>query len=169
MPRLASSRFSSVLGLVAQLGSVFLFPAVVGANSPARPLYSLETNCSVNQEAARCKVEAFDGQGTTVYRTTVNNTRITYRLIDTPAVRGAQLWDPGKKTWIPLDRLSLNFETNQICINGESLCTTNPNYFSSLRESYPDLRTDLIISRFRPSDGRLSAICYSQEACDAGF
>lgn len=135
----------------------------------ATPLYTLETDCSVEGEVSRCKVEAFDAKGTTLYRTTVNDNRISFRLVDLTDLRGAQIWDKTAKGWVGLDRLSLDFKTNTFCINGEALCFTNPNYFASLREQYPSLRTDLIKARFSAKDGRLNAICYSQEACDAGF
>lgn len=132
-------------------------------------LYSLDTDCSVSGAVSRCKVEAFDARGTTLYRTTVNDSRISFRLVDLSDLRGAQIWDTQTKGWVGLDRLSLDFKTNTFCINGEALCFTNPNYFASLREQYPTLRADLIKARFSASDGRLAAICYSQEACDAGF
>lgn len=99
----------------------------------------------------------------------MNNERISFRLLDSSDFRGAQIWDQTRKAWIGLDRLSLNFPSNELCINGQSLCLSNPNYFASLRAEYPNLRSELIVSRFNAKDGRLAAICYSKEACDAGF
>lgn len=147
----------------------------IAAPGPARSkpaatlLYALDTDCSVQGDVSRCKVEAYDAKGTTLYRTTVNNTRISFRLVDLTDLRGAQIWNGTAKAWVGLDRLSLDFKTNTFCINGDALCFTNPNYFASLREQYPTLRADLIKARFNTKDGRLAAICYSQEACDAGF
>ena len=144
-------------------------PGLAQNKTTAIPLYSLDTDCSVNGEVNRCKVEAFDAKGTTLYRTTINGNRISFRLLDLSELRGAQIWDKDAKTWVGLDRLSLDFKTNTLCLNGEALCFNNPNYFASLREQYPELRSDLIKARFNARDGRLTAICYSQEACDAGF
>jgi hypothetical protein len=144
-------------------------PGLAQNKTAAIPLYSLDTDCSVNGEVNRCKVEAFDAKGTTLYRTTLNGKRISFRLLDLSELRGAQIWDKDAKTWVGLDRLSLDFKTNTLCLNGEALCFNNPNYFASLREQYPELRSDLIKARFNARDGRLTAICYSQEACDAGF
>lgn len=146
-------------------------PSVVAGQERVigRPLYSLQTDCLVAGKAERCQVKVFDGIGTTVYRTSVGGQNISFRLIDTAGLRGAQLWDKQQNGWIGLNRLSLNFTTNQLCINGQVLCMVNPNYFASLRQDYPNLQTDLIVSRFSAKDGRLGAICYSQEACDAGF
>lgn len=144
-------------------------PGLAQNKTAAIPLYSLDTDCSVNREVNRCKVEAFDAKATTLYRTTINGNRISFRLVDLSELRGAQIWDKDAKTWVGLDRLSLDFKTNTLCLNGEALCFNNPNYFASLREQYPELRSDLIKARFNAKDGRLAAICYSQEACDAGF
>jgi hypothetical protein len=41
-------------------------------------------------------------------------------------VRAAQLWDSEQKKWIALDRLSLDFSTDQIGIHGDYLCAINP-------------------------------------------
>lgn len=144
-------------------------PALARTDNQTKVLYRLNTDCTINNEPSRCKVEAIDGKDSTVYRTITDQEIISFRLIDSSQLRGAQIWDNTKKDWVALDRLSLNFTNNQICINGTVLCTTNPNYFASLGEDYPNLRTDLIVSRFSAKDGRLAAICYSQEACDAGF
>lgn len=152
---------------LAGLAAAVPVPAL--SRTAATLLYTLETDCAVNGEVSRCKVEAFDAKGTTLYRTTVNDTRISFRLVDLTDLRGAQIWDKPSKSWVGLDRLSLDFKTNTLCINGEALCFTNPNYFASLREQYPTLRSDLIKARFTAKDGRLAAICYSKEACDAGF
>lgn len=132
-------------------------------------LYSLETQCSLAGEQRRCTVEAFDAKGTTLYRTTVGEQRRSFRLIDQPNLRGAQVWDEKTKGWVGMDRLSLDFKTNTLCVNGESLCFINPNYFGSLRAEFPKLRSTLIEVRFDAKDGRLAAICYSEQACDAGF
>ncbi len=158
------------LGLAAALAALGIAaPGLAQSKTAATLLYSLDTDCSVNGVVNRCKVEAFDAKGTTLYRTTVSDNRISFRLVDLSDLRGAQIWDKDAKTWVGLDRLSLDFKTNTLCINGEALCFTNPNYFASLREHFPELRADLIKARFNAQDGRLSAICYSQEACDAGF
>jgi hypothetical protein len=163
-------RFGVTRGLAAALVALGIAtPGLAQNKTAAIPLYSLDTDCSVNGEVNRCKVEAFDAKGTTLYRTTINGNRISFRLLDLSELRGAQIWDKDAKTWVGLDRLSLDFETNTLCLNGEALCFNNPNYFASLREQYPELRSDLIKARFNAKDGRLTAICYSQEACDAGF
>lgn len=168
LPPLASCFFR--LAFAAALAGLATATAGPALSRPAAtPLYSLETDCSVNGEVNRCRVEAFDAKGTTLYRTTVSNNRISFRLVDLSDLRGAQIWDTASKGWVGLDRLSLDFKTNTLCINGEALCFNNPNYFASLREQYPTLRADLIKARFSARDGRLAAICYSQEACDAGF
>lgn len=137
-------------------------------NTPA-PLYTLQTNCSVAGAERRCQVEAFDGQDATVYRTTVDGARTTFRLIDTPGRRAAEIWNGESRSWVSLDTLSLDFESRTLCLNGDQLCVVNPNYFASLAQSYPELGSDLIIARFAAKTGRLSAICYSREACNAGF
>lgn len=163
-------RFGVTRGLAAALVALGIAtPGLAQNKTAAIPLYSLDTDCSVNGEVNRCKVEAFDAKGTTLYRTTINGNRISFRLLDLSELRGAQIWDKDAKTWVGLDRLSLDFKTNTLCLNGEALCFNNPNYFASLREQYPELRSDLIKARFNAKDGRLTAICYSQEACDAGF
>lgn len=144
-------------------------PVRAQANQTARPLYTLQTDCAVAGEVGRCTVEAFDGNRATLYRTTVKGRRISFRLVDQSDLRGAQLWNPKQNAWVGLDRLSLDFATNTLCINGEELCIHNPNYFASLREEYPTLRSDLIKARFTAKEGRLAAICYTREACDAGF
>ena len=138
-------------------------------NANQSALYSLETNCLIQNQNSRCTVEASDGKDATLYRVKTQGRTISFRLIDSAVLRGAQLWDTDQKKWVALDRLSLDFKNNQMCINGNELCLTNPNYFASLRQDYPNLKADLIVSRFNAADGRLSAICYSQEACDAGF
>ncbi len=150
-------------------GLAFAVPGPAHSKPAATPLYTLDTDCSVNGEVSRCKVEAFDAKGTTLYRTTVNDNRISFRLVDLSDLRGAQIWNREARDWVGLDSLSLDFRSNTFCINGGALCFTNPNYFASLRENYPTLRADLIKARFSAKDGRLAAICYSEEACDAGF
>ena len=120
-------------------------------------LYVLQTNCSVRGKPQRCQVEAFDSKTATVYRTTIDGVRTSYRLVDTPGQRGAQLWSNESRSWVTL------------CLNGDELCVENPNYFASLRQQYPDLRSDLIVARFNGKTAQLSAICYSREACNAGF
>lgn len=168
--RAKSRLFSTLCGATAGLLVFLPFGAASAQLNPGSTLlYSLETDCSVKDVENRCKVEAFDGLDTTVYRTTVNSDRISFRLVDRNELRGAQIWDQASKSWRGLDRLSLNFKANELCINGRELCLINPNYFASLREDYPYLRADLIVARFDLKDGRLAAICYSQEACDAGF
>lgn len=132
-------------------------------------LYALQTNCTVRGVEQRCEVEAFDGSNATVYRTTINGARTSFRLVDTPNRRSAQLWNGDSRSRTALSKLSLDFETSTLCLNGEALCLVNPNYFASLRQSYPELRSDRIVARFEASTGQLSAICYSREACDAGF
>ena len=133
------------------------------------PLYKLETNCSLNGSDQRCTVEAFDGSDATVYRTTANGETLSFRLIDKPEQRAAQLWNAQSKGWVGLDALSLDFTSNTLCINGQQLCMVNPNYFASIRDDHPDLRSDLIVARFDAKDGRLAAICSSRQACDNGF
>lgn len=123
----------------------------------------------MQSQNSRCTVDVSDGKDETVYRVRIQDRTTSFRLIDSPALRGAQLWDDDVKKWVALDRLSLDFRNNQMCINGDQLCLVNPNYFASLRQDYPSLKADLIVSRFNVADGRLSSICYSQEACDAGF
>lgn len=143
--------------------------ALAQTNSAASPLYSLQTQCTVHGSEQRCQVEAFDGKDATVYRTTINGARTSFRLIDTPGNRSAQLWNSERRSWIALDKLSLDFGTRTLCLNGDALCVVNPNYFASLKQEYPDLRSDLIVARFDGKTGLLSAICYSREACNAGF
>lgn len=132
-------------------------------------LYVLQTNCSVRGKPQRCQVEAFDSKTATVYRTTIDGVRTSYRLVDTPGQRGAQLWSNDSRSWVTLSKLSLDFDTRTLCLNGDELCVENPNYFASLRQQYPDLRSDLIVARFNGKTAQLSAICYSREACNAGF
>lgn len=132
-------------------------------------LYVMQTNCSVRGNPQRCQVEAFDGKTATVYRTTIDGVRTSYRLVDTPGQRGAQLWSNDSRSWVALNTLRLDFDTRTLCINGDELCVENPNYFASLRQQYPDLRSDLIVARFNAKTAQLSAICYSREACNAGF
>lgn len=152
-------------------GLAVLSPSEATAQSqgiPA-PLYTLQTNCTLRGEARRCQVEAFDGADATVYRATINGERTSFRLVDTTGQRTAQIWSREGGRWVALDKLSLDFETSTLCLNSEALCIENPNYFASLRQSYPDLRSDLIVARFDATSGKLSAICYSREACNAGF
>ncbi|MFM7311901.1 MAG: hypothetical protein ACKO0M_01830 [Cyanobium sp.] len=149
------------------LGSVVACPVL--AQSAAGALYTLQTNCSLAGVAHRCQVEAFDGRDATVYRTTIAGTRTTFRLIDTPGRRAAEIWKGESRSWVSLDKLSLDFESRTLCLNGDQLCVENPNYFASLTQEYPDLGSDLIVARFAARTGRLSAICYSREACNAGF
>lgn len=144
-------------------------PAQPSSSPSSKLLYSLETDCSIEGVASRCKVEAYDGTDATVYRTSANGKTISFRLIDRQDLRGAQIWDADSRKWIGLDRLSLDLKDSRLCINGSSLCFVNPNYFASLREDYPTLRAELIKARFTATNGQLSAICYTQEACDAGF
>ena len=132
-------------------------------------LYVLQTNCSVRGKPQRCEVEAFDGKNATVYRTSIDGVRTSYRLVDTTGQRGAQLWSNDSRSWVALSKLSLDFDTRTLCLNGDELCIENPNYFASLRQQYPDLRSDLIVARFDAKTAQLSAICYSREACNAGF
>jgi len=154
------------IGALAGAGAT---PALAqSANAPAT-LYTLQTNCTVAGVERRCQVEAFDGRDTTVYRTTIDGTRTTFRLIDTPGRRAAEVWNGDSRSWVTLDKLSLDFETRTLCLNGDKLCVVNPNYFASLSQAYPDLGSDLIIARFDGKSGHLSAICYSREACNAGF
>lgn len=159
---LAAAALTTALGMTTP-------SAEAQARNPYNRLYTLQTNCSVRGVEQRCEVEAFDGTGATVYRTTINGERTTYRLIDIPGQRGAQLWSNESRSWVALNKLSLNFETRTLCLNGDALCVENPNYFASLRQQYPDLRSDLIVARFEAKTGDLSAICYSREACNAGF
>lgn len=158
----------AAMGTLLGLGA----PDQVRAQANPAPvlLYNLETNCSLAGGAqSRCSVEAFDGKGATVYRTTVNGERISFRLLDQSHRQGAELWDNQKKGWVSLNRISLDFAANAICIDKDRLCIENPNYFQSLREDYPNLKSDLIIATFNPENGTLAAICYSRAACDAGF
>ena len=145
-------------------------PAARAQAQPAPTLlYKLETNCSLKDVQSRCTVEAFDGNTSTVYRTTANGETISFRLIDEPDRRGAQIWDTQTKGWVALDELSMDFTSNELCINGQQLCMINPNYFASVRDDHPNLRSDLIVARFDAKDARLAAICYSREACENGF
>ena len=158
--------------LVAALGAglVLASPsAEAQGNESYSRLYVLQTNCSVRGMPQRCQVEAFDGKSATVYRTTIDGLRTSYRLVDTPGQRGAQLWSNDSRSWVALGKLSLDFDTRTLCLNGDQLCVENPNYFASLRQQYPDLRSDLIVARFDAKTAQLSAICYSREACNAGF
>lgn len=137
--------------------------------SPLSPLYTLQTQCTVRGTEQRCQVEAFDGKDATVYRTTINGSRTSFRLIDRPDNRAAQLWDSEGRSWTALNRLTLDFATSTVCLNGDQLCMVNPNYFASLQQEHPGVRRDLIMARFDSKTGLLSAICYSREACNAGF
>lgn len=135
----------------------------------ATRLYTLETNCTVEGVPKRCQVEAFDGTGATLYRTTIDGERLSFRFLDGPGRPGAQIWDGQSRGWVALDKLSLDFQKRMVCLNGGRLCLVNPNYFASLKQAYPNLRSTLIVARFDRATGTLSAICYSREACDAGF
>ncbi|MFM7085739.1 MAG: hypothetical protein ACKOXO_01930 [Cyanobium sp.] len=152
-------------------GGLALTPAAALAEAEpvGTTLYTLQTNCTVRGSDQRCQVEALDGKDATVYRTTIDGARTSFRLIDAPGKRAAQLWNHGSGNWTGLDRLSLDFETRTLCLNGDQLCVVNPNYFASLKQTYPDLRSDLIMARFDGKTGLLAAICYSREACHAGF
>ena len=163
------SLLSAATVAIAGVWGLAAAPAQAQSQLAATALYTLQTNCSVRGEAKRCQVEAFDGSDATVYRTTINGERTSFRLIDSPGHRSAQLWSSEGRTWVALDRLSLDFETSTLCLNGDALCVENPNYFASLRQDYPDLRSDLIVARFDAASGKLAAICYSREACNAGF
>ncbi len=143
--------------------------ALAQMKEPGQRLYALQTNCTVQGVAQRCEVEAFDGSQATVYRSTINGGRTSIRLLDSPGQRAAEIWDNDTRSWKPLSRLSLDFTSGILCINGDQLCMENPNYFASLRRDYPDLRSDLIVARFDARSAQLSAICYSREACDVGF
>ena len=174
MPAVSSHPRRSLPIAAALLGGWLLGPwnamAVRAQSQPApRLLYKLETNCSVKDVQNRCTVEAFDGSSSTVYRTTLKGETISFRLIDEPDRRGAQLWNGQTKSWVALDELSMDFTSNELCINGQQLCMINPNYFASIRDDHPSLRSDLIVARFDAKDGRLAAICYSRQACENGF
>lgn len=152
-------------------GGLALAPAAALAETEpvGTTLYTLQTNCTVSGADQRCQVEALDGKDATVYRTTINGARTSFRLIDAPGKRAAQLWNSQSGSWMPLDRLSLDFETRTVCLNSDQLCVVNPNYFASLKQVYPDLQSNLIMARFDGKTGLLAAICYSREACNAGF
>ena len=174
MPVVSSHPRRSLSIAAVLLGGWLLGPwnamAVRAQSQPApRLLYRLETNCSVTDVQNRCTVEAFDGSSSTVYRTTLKGETISFRLIDEPERRGAQLWDGQTRSWVALDELSMDFTSNELCINGQQLCMINPNYFASIRDDHPSLRSDLIVARFDAKDGRLAAICYSRQACENGF
>lgn len=139
------------------------FMAPIG-QAQAKPaptsLYRLQTDCSLNGTTQRCMVEAFDGRDATVYRTSAKAETLSFRLIDQPERRAAQLWDARSNAWVGLDALSLDFTKNQLCINRQQLCMVNPNFFASIRDDHPNLRSDLIVARFEAKDGRLAAIAW---------
>lgn len=173
LKRARRGRRTTRLGLAIAAGMALLgatAPAALAESAPVgRLLYTLETNCTVRGVPQRCAVEAWDGRTATMYRTTVNGTRTSFRLFETPGQRGAQIWSSDRGTWTGLDKLSLDFDRRILCLNGDGLCLENPNFFASLRQQYPELRSNLIMARFDAATGLLTAICYTREACNAGF
>lgn len=75
---LAAAALTTALGMTTP-------SAEAQARNPYNRLYTLQTNCSVRGVEQRCEVEAFDGTGATVYRTTINGERTTIAWSMSPA------------------------------------------------------------------------------------
>ena len=170
MPLPASRFFALLLA-----GASFLASPATAQSIPPdqKPLYELETDCSIKQgPIQKCLVDVYDQGTITYYRHRIGNQVELIRISDDPENR-IERFNPQTKTWKSVASASAQFSTNTVCFNGREFCVVNPNFLSSLYEQRPGEygERDLVKVVF-DAGGRVKTSCFDDgcgQAIGAGL
>ncbi|MEA5475872.1 hypothetical protein VB716_16765 [Synechococcus sp. CCY9201] len=126
-----------------------------------KPLYELETDCSIKMgPIQKCRVDVYDQGTVTYYRHRIGTQVELIRISDDPENR-IERFDPKAKAWVSVASASGQFSTNTICFNGREFCVINPNFLNSLYEQHPGKyrERDRVEVMF-DTNGRVKASCF---------